>query len=387
MSQDPWGDDLGDSPTQPIDLTEGKLRNKYSPEKSTAGRYRNICVTYNFEAGDSPDDDCVKEVVRRFTAFGEFACRYACFQLEIVSRLHLQAYFQLSTQMRLSSIKLALGERAHVEKAKAGKEKNKKYCSKKEGSVKGSFVELGTLKSQGRRADLEEIKDLLDGGVSSNDIRHTHFPQWMQYNRSFQLYQNLEERSRPRTWKTKTICLWGPTGTGKSLKAREMTSGAPTATIHLKKGAAILVDALSALSVCANVLTVRKEFYILLCSVVLDAEWWDAYHGEDNVIIDDFAPDQLEAARFKNLFDRYPMDVPVKGGFRRWAPKLVVITTNVDPGTWYQDVFGEADPACQRRLDEVHHMTDPYVWEEEKKEQEIRLLELDSQDIAALQLN
>lgn len=98
------------------------------------------------------------------------------------------------------------------------------------------------------------------------------------------------------------------------------------------------------------------------------AEWWDDYDCQPHVVIDDFAPDQLEPARFKNLFDRYPMSVPIKGGFRPWIPKLVVITSNVDPASWYTTVVnGESipDAAVQRRLDEVHLMDEPYEYKEE----------------------
>lgn len=356
MSQDPWNDDLGDAPTQPIDLTIDGMRKKYTPVKVSNAKFRNVCVTYNFEHDSECDDEDVQEAVVRFKAFAELSCRYACFQLEKADRLHIQAYFELDTQMRQSALKKALGSRAHFEPARAGRVKNKAYCAKKETSIPGTFFEHGAHKVQGRRTDLHEIKELMDQGSSSAQIAESHFPQWTQYNRSFEKYQALREKANPRTWKTKTIVLWGPTGTGKSLRAREMTSGAPTAVIHLKKG------------INAFFLFMPLGIIILLYFAVLGAEWWDAYNGEENVIVDDFEPDQLEAARFKNLFDRYQMQVPVKGGFRNWNPRLVVITTNVDPATWYTSlvVGGDPvpDPAVQRRLDQVTCMDQPLTAEE-----------------------
>jgi hypothetical protein len=83
-------------------------------------------------------------------------------------------------------------------------------------------------------------------------------------------------------------------------------------------------------------------------------QWFDGYDKHEDVIFDDMDVDtKLPRALFLKLFDRYPMKVPVKGGFRDWVPKRVFITSNDSPQLLYPSPLGEVDPAVKRRLTAV----------------------------------
>lgn len=57
------------------------------------------------------------------------------------------------------------------------------------------------------------------------------------------------------------------------------------------------------------------------------ALWFDGYMGEQVAILDDFRPWWCRFDYLLRLLDRYPMRVPVKGGFVNWIPEIIVITT------------------------------------------------------------
>lgn len=72
--------------------------------------------------------------------------------------------------------------------------------------------------------------------------------------------------------------------------------------------------------------------------------WFDGYEGQEAVIFDEFTglfPRQL----MLQLLDRYPLQLPIKGGFVAIKATKVVFTSNLDPSTWYNENF-------QRRLRE-----------------------------------
>ena len=52
---------------------------------------------------------------------------------------------------------------------------------------------------------------------------------------------------------------------------------------------------------------------------------------------------------FLRLTDRYPMRVPIKGGFVDWVPVRIWITANYGP-----DILYNRDPAVLRRIDEIY---------------------------------
>lgn len=234
---------------------------------------------------------------------------YLCFGREVVSTPHLQGYVELETKTSLSSMKCFL-KRAHWEKSKGTPKEASDYCKKDK-----DFEELGVLSvGRGYRSDLIVIKDLMDKGATSLDIAESNFGLWVQYRRSFEAYMNL--KSTPRRWETVVVVIWGDTGTGKTRYCQDQ-----------------IMDR----SMWSNG----------------DYKWFDGYKGQEVVIWDDFRgeyPIQL----FLKLTDRYPMQVPVKGGFTNWCPKKIYITSNCAPETWYPDCGSRTREAFFRRLNVIN---------------------------------
>lgn len=63
--------------------------------------------------------------------------------------------------------------------------------------------------------------------------------------------------------------------------------------------------------------------------------WFDEYHYEDCVILDDFRTHWCHYSYLLRLLDKYPMSVPVKGGFRAWRPKVIIVTCMKKPEDLY----------------------------------------------------
>lgn len=81
--------------------------------------------------------------------------------------------------------------------------------------------------------------------------------------------------------------------------------------------------------------------------------WFDGYYGQATVLFDDFSGSEFKITFLLRLLDRYPMQVPVKGGFTWWAPEQIFITSNLSPDRWYPNAHIEHVRALQRRFSEV----------------------------------
>jgi hypothetical protein len=79
-------------------------------------------------------------------------------------------------------------------------------------------------------------------------------------------------------------------------------------------------------------------------------QWFDGYDGQPIVLFDDFGGSEFKLTYFLKLLDRYPMQVPIKGGFVSWIPKEVYITSNRNPLEWYPNAHGEHVNAMFRRF-------------------------------------
>jgi len=86
--------------------------------------------------------------------------------------------------------------------------------------------------------------------------------------------------------------------------------------------------------------------------------WFDSYLGQATYLIEDFAGAasawRLDAALA--VFDRYDIDLPIKGGFTPFYPRTIRVTTNVHPAKWWDwTERTEEYPALKRRFTAVYY--------------------------------
>jgi len=76
--------------------------------------------------------------------------------------------------------------------------------------------------------------------------------------------------------------------------------------------------------------------------------WWDGYYGQRYVLIEDFNG-EMRLVDLLRYTDRYPIQVPKKGGFVWWCPDVIIITTNYHPKGWYDYQTRKASEQALRR--------------------------------------
>lgn len=207
---------------------------------------------------------------------------------------HIQGYLYDSSRPVFSKIKKLL-PRAHIENAKGSPQQNIKYCSKD-----GDFYEMGSVPSQGKRNDFEDIKEMIDEGSSLLDIARTHFSTFTRYNKGFKLYQDLLSQPRDPNHPPTVLWLWGATGVGKTAYAYENFN-----TVYIKD----------------------------------HTQWWDGYHHQEAIVIDDF-DGKWPFRDLLRLLDRYPYQGQTKGSYIHINSPTIIITCDRPP----KDVYDHVEP-------------------------------------------
>jgi len=75
--------------------------------------------------------------------------------------------------------------------------------------------------------------------------------------------------------------------------------------------------------------------------------WFDGYDGQKTVLFDDFYG-EIPYSFLLRLLDRYPLQVPIKGGSAHWTPTHIILTSNKEVTSWYADTA-----ALSRRISEI----------------------------------
>lgn len=216
------------------------------------------------------------------------------------------------SKREFSSIKLIVGNSAHIEPSKGNDEQNKEYCSKS-----GDYWEHGVPCKQGQRTDLEAVVDTIRQSGRIRDVVESHPVSYIKYHRGIEkCFGYLAERTQ-RDWKTEAIVYYGDAGSGKSRTAKEVAEARGYKIYYKPRG-----------------------------------NWWDNYKGEEAVIIDDFYG-WLSYDEMLRILDRYPLQIPIKGGYVEFVGKLVIITSNRSVREWWKgEWFNEYTyAAIKRRLD------------------------------------
>lgn len=236
-------------------------------------------------------------------------CKYLLYAPEVcpdTGRKHWQgyAYFYDKISMKLAQ-KLLKCPKVHFEKADGDSEDNKSYIIgpyEKDGKIKPynpDHVICGSEPKQGKRTDLDELKQKILNGVKVDDIAMQHPIMYHQYGRTLEKLEDVAMRKVWRKEQTKGIWYYGSTGVGKSHKAFENYSPETHYTLINDKG------------------------------------WWDGYAQQEIVVINDFRG-WIPYDEMLQLVDKWHHKVRRRG--REPIPftsKKVIITSSLSP----EDVY------------------------------------------------
>jgi hypothetical protein len=234
-------------------------------------------------------------------------CTYIRGQLErgeSTGYLHWQLLVHFASKRRLAGVKQVFGT-AHCEPAKSMAAKE--YVWKDETSVTGTRFELGKLPvRRGNDHDWERVRELAKSG-NLDDVPGDLYVRY---------YGNLkrinQDHLKPIAIERTVEVYWGPTGVGKSRRAWELAG----------------LDAYPK--------DPRSKF-------------WDGYRGQNTVVIDEFRGG-IDIAHLLRWFDRYPVNVEIKGSSVTLNATKIYITSNLDPRQWYPELDEHTRAALMRRL-------------------------------------
>lgn len=268
-----------------------------------APRAKCWCITLN-----NPEAECL--------GFNEEEDEFMICGIEVGASgtKHIQGYVMLKKRQRLAYFKKRWPS-AHVEHAKGSPAQNVEYCSKD-----GCSHDHGTIGQwQGKRNDLLDIKEVIDNVPASQcyeQIREGYYGTLIRYRRA--LVADMDTRVSHRRECTELHILWGYTGTGKSRFCAEIDEGG-----------------------------YWKD----------KSDWWDGYNYNDTIIIDEFYG-WLSIDTLLRLADRYPLRVPVKGGYKQFVSKRIYITSNHPYQEWWKCLDSVREAAFCRRVTTIRHFTE-----------------------------
>lgn len=278
-----------------------------------SGRSRNWCWTLN---NYTPDE------IARIERDAAPAAKYVVYQPEVGENgtKHLQGFVSFENPRALAGVKRLFGtERIHLEVMRGTIDQACAYCTKddtRDPEAGFGVVEFGTKPDgpgQGARTDLVSIGERLRAGETITTVAEAYPADFIRYASGIRSYQALFQPQRD--FKTRIWWYYGSTGTGKSHAARLQFPEAywknPT---H---------------------------------------NWWDGYVQKMAVIIDDYRCNFCHFSELLRLFDRYPLQLQVKGATIQFFSEDIVVTAPHRPEVMWASRTAEDLGQLMRRVEVI----------------------------------
>jgi len=235
-------------------------------------------------------------------ALGNLECVYLVYQKESGDKTgtpHYQGIVGFEKQLRMNAVS-ALLPRANLSVAKSVSA-CLNYCQKSTTRIDGPWTRGDVpAHTQGKRSDLEHIKEKVLAGTSMRQLASENFSDAVKYFRSLQSMVTMFQA--PRDFVTKVYVFWGPTGTEKTRHAMKFPN---VYKVH----------------------AIGKNGSV----------WFDGYDPSfhETVLFDDFYGG-MKWTELLQITDRYPHLVQTKGGMVQFRPKTIIFTSNSCPESWYK---------------------------------------------------
>jgi hypothetical protein len=244
----------------------------------------------------------------------EFPCSYMLYAPEEGDNgtPHLQGYFEMTTQRTMKSICKKDLTRASLREAHGSAEHNLAYIQGPYSGIDHETKQVktkpfnpltvirGTPKLQGKRTDLNAVKDEILNGKKVDDIVLESPMIYHQYGRTLREIEQIKSRKAWRNFTTKGIWIHGPTETGKSFYWEQDFD--------------------------------PERMYIWK----FDNGWNDDYESQEIVVIDEFRG-ELPYADLLKMISGTP-NYPVRRRNKPTVPfmsKFVIITSSLSPAEVY----------------------------------------------------
>lgn len=228
---------------------------------------------------------------------------------------HFQGLLVFKKQLRFSAVHAIL-PRANLDVCWSPNDM-RNYCMKSDNMKPGSYRLLGPFEHGIWHPPAEKcdpwthIKEELMV-KPFKEVALEHAGMYVRYTKGMLALNSLLQKERD--FKTKVTLIIGPTEKGKSR------------SIYAKE----------------------KSLYTKPHS-----EWWDNYFNQDAVLLDDFYG-WIKYSEMLTIMDRYPLQVPFKGGYSQFNSKRLYITSNTYPHTWYRNLVDTVEfKAFLRRIDKL----------------------------------
>lgn len=226
---------------------------------------------------------------------------------------HLQGYAEFPNRLRFNQFRELLPN-YHIEARRGDSTQASDYCKKD-----GNYEEYGTLSvsRQGNRTDIDDLHESLRAGKRKRTIVEEHFGQFLKYQRGINAAYNIYTSHRPLEQPPSIIVYYGRTGTGKTRSVWDNLTDISDLWTYSGNG------------------------------------WFDGYDQHPIALFDDFNGGEFKISYLLKVLDRYPMQVPVKGGFVVWKPTEIYLTSNLAPEEWFPNAKREHVQALLRRFTNV----------------------------------
>lgn len=255
---------------------------------------------------------------------------------------HIQGWVIFDKEVILSTLKGLFCKTIHWEKMQGTVEDSIRYCTKefcdkdpnfrcKVDGTERRFGSDGIRNPHGRggkgaRNDLQAVIDLVDEGNTLKDVASTCPEEWIKFNRGIQSYHSMVQKDWVEQ-EREFIIMWGESGTGKSWQAKRIIG--------------------------------EDSYYIpeMNNSGFLSFETYDSQKW---ILIEEFKGMGLFIDDLKRMTDRYKCILRGRGCSKQALHTGLIITSQVNPASWYPNDREEDRVALLRRVTQLWQMSRKY---------------------------